>query len=148
MVAVDISLRTAKPSDRDFLWWLHRVTMKEYVDKTWGWDEQWQKERFDETFEPETLQLIESDNRAVGYIKVERSPNEIFLSAIEVAPDFQNRGIATKLLSELILESRANKVPIRLQVLKVNPARRFYERLGFQQIQETETHSIMLRDPL
>lgn len=122
--------------------------MKEYVDKTWGWDEQWQKERFDETFEPETLQLIESDNRAVGYIKVERSPNEIFLSAIEVAPDFQNRGIATKLLSELILESRANKVPIRLQVLKVNPARRFYERLGFQQIQETETHSIMLRDPL
>jgi ribosomal protein S18 acetylase RimI-like enzyme len=35
---------------------------------------------------------------------------------------------------------------VTLQVLKVNPARRLYERLGFRVTGETPTHFLMLHE--
>lgn len=143
----EISYRPGQDTDRDFLWKLHRETMMEYVDKTWGWDEGWQQERFDETFDPSSLQLMESEGVPIGYIRVERTTEEVFLAAIEITPTFQGRGIGSQLISDLIVEADGKRLPIRLQVLKANPrARQLYERLGFDRIEETDTHDIMRRE--
>lgn len=37
--------------------------------------------------------------------------------------------------------------PVWLQVLKVNPARALYERLGFRVVGQSDTHWHMLREP-
>ena len=142
-----ITLRPADVGDREFLWWLHQATMREYVDKTWGWDDNWQRERFDAGFRPTALQIIECGQKTIGYISVERRPDEIFLVSIEIAPEFQSRGIATHLISRLFAEADEAGLPIRLFVLKVNPARRLYERLGFQCVEETTTHYVMKHSP-
>lgn len=63
--------------------------------------------------------------------------NEIPLASIRLLPKFQNRGIGTKIILDLI--EKSNK-PVKLKVLKVNPARKLYERLGFKVSGETETH--------
>ena len=34
-------LRSISASDRDFLYALHVTTMREVIEKTWGWDEAW-----------------------------------------------------------------------------------------------------------
>jgi ribosomal protein S18 acetylase RimI-like enzyme len=142
-----MTLRPAATNDKEFLWWLHQATMREYVDKTWGWDDNWQRERFDAGFDPNTLQIIEADHETIGYISVQRKPEEIFLTSIEIAPGFQNRGIATQLILELFAEADLSRKPVRLFVLKVNPARRLYERLGFECVEETNTHYVMRRWP-
>jgi ribosomal protein S18 acetylase RimI-like enzyme len=144
---VPISLRPANVDDREFLWRLHRATMREYVDKTWGWDDNWQRERFDEQFDPALLQIIEWVRQPVGYVSVRREADEILLASIEVAPEFQNRGIGSRLVLGLLDEANREQLAVRLFVLKVNPARRLYERLGFQCIEETETHYVMRRQP-
>lgn len=41
----------------------------------------------------------------------------------------------------------ARGLPTRLQVLKVNPARSLYERLGFELVEETQTHYVMQFQP-
>jgi len=143
----EVSLRPATQEDYDFLWWLHRVTMRSYVDKTWGWDEAWQSQSFQERFDPTTREIIEFDGVPIGYIAVERRKEVIFLSSIEIAPDYQNRGIGTMLVQSLLDEGRSRGVPVELYVLKVNPAQRLYERLGFTIIRETETHHIMSFKP-
>lgn len=56
---VDYVLRSADSDDKEFIWWLPQATMREYVDQTWGWDESWQRIRFDEYFNPTALQIIE-----------------------------------------------------------------------------------------
>jgi ribosomal protein S18 acetylase RimI-like enzyme len=142
-----IRIRAAAPQDREFLWWLHRETMRDYVHKTWGWDDSWQRERFDENFDPARLQIIEYEGRAFGCISVERPGNEIFLAAIEVAPEFQNNGVGTYLVGKLLEESDQLNLSCRLLVLKVNPARRLYERMGFERTGETSTHYVMRREP-
>jgi ribosomal protein S18 acetylase RimI-like enzyme len=144
---VQILVRRAASQDRDFLWWLHRETMRKYIDMTWGWDEEWQRTRFDDTFDPETSEVIESDLGPIGCISVKRGADEILLARIEIAPEYQNRGIGAQIIRELLSESDRKRLPARLFVLKVNPARRLYERLGFRCVEETPTHYVMMRRP-
>jgi ribosomal protein S18 acetylase RimI-like enzyme len=55
-------------------------------------------------------------------------------------PEFQGRGLGTTILGDVIEHARMGRRPVSLQVLKVNPARRLYERLGFVISGESETH--------
>lgn len=41
--------------DYEFLWNLHKATMKSYVEETWGWNEQFQKEYFNNQFETNSV---------------------------------------------------------------------------------------------
>ncbi len=50
---------------------------------------------------------------------------------IQIAPALQGQGLGTALLLECIAQARAAGKDITLHVLKANPARRLYERLGF-----------------
>jgi Acetyltransferase (GNAT) domain len=49
-----------------------------------------------------------------------------------IATTFQRRGFGTQLLKRLFVEASESKLPIRLRVLAVNPARAFYERLWWR----------------
>ena len=98
-------------------------------------------------FDPTRLQIIEYAGRLIGYISVQRSGNEILLAAIEVAPKFQKQGIGTYLIQDLLGDSDELNLTAKLFVLKVNPARRLYERLGFECTGETPTHYVMKREP-
>ena len=140
---MDVSLRPATESDYDFLWWLHGATMRTYVDAIWGWDEAVQRQFFQVRFNPARMQIVEYAGEAVGYVSVERREESVFLGAIEIAPEYQGRGIGTGLIRDLQGEAQRQGLPLRLQVLQGNPARRLYERLGFEATGETETHIMM-----
>jgi ribosomal protein S18 acetylase RimI-like enzyme len=142
-----ISLRPAELDDKDFLWSLHCDTMRGYIEKVWGWDEQWQREHFAERFDRYDMEIIEVDGVRVGAIQVDRQPGIIFLNNMHITPSRQRHGIGSEIVRALIDESDKRGIPIRLQVLKVNPARKFYERLGFREIGNTETHIRMERGP-
>ncbi|MEO7653235.1 MAG: GNAT family N-acetyltransferase [Bryobacteraceae bacterium] len=142
-----IGLRPGALEDRDYLWWLHRETMRDYVDRTWGWDEAFQRGKFDEKFDPRPLLIVQSDGEPIGYISIGYPGDEIYLAAIEIAPAQQNQGIASQLIQELLDDADRSHLPVKLQVLKVNPARRLYERLGFECVGETPTHYLMRREP-
>ncbi len=43
------------------------------------------------------------------------------------------------------MDADLRRLPVRLQVIKGNPARNLYERLGFTVTGETDTHLLMLR---
>jgi ribosomal protein S18 acetylase RimI-like enzyme len=142
-----ITLRPGKQSDYGFLWWLHCATMRTYVEAIWGWDEAAQRSLFQERFDPARFQIVACDGEDAGYISVERNEEYLFLSAIEVAPQAQNRGIGTSLIRDLQGEAGRQRIPLRLRVLQGNPARRLYERLGFVATGETETHVMMSWQP-
>ena len=143
----EMRVRPSRPSDYDFLWWLHQATMKEYVDKTWGWDGDVQARAFQHAFETdhEGLQIIEYTGERIGYIRVVAEPSRLFLAAIELAPSHQRRGIGTALIEDVCGRADSMELPVELHVLKVNPAKHLYERLGFVTQGETETHYLMRR---
>jgi GNAT superfamily N-acetyltransferase len=145
MKVAEISLRPANDGDFDFLWWLHRATMREYVDQTWGWEDELQERWFRRGFEPHRIQIVRYQGEPIGYISVDREPSRVLLAAIEIAPAYQGRGIGSYLIQQLCDEADAAGLPLELQVLRVNPAKCLYERLGLITVGETETHYLMRR---
>ena len=137
------SLRPATADDYDFLRWLHRATLREYVDQTWGWDEYVQATLFRERFDPSRDQIVLVDGQDAGVLRVERREAEVFLASLLIAPAYQGRGVGTAILEDLKAEAARAGVPLSLQVLKVNPARRLYERRGLRVTAETATHYLM-----
>jgi GNAT superfamily N-acetyltransferase len=117
--------------------------MKDYVAATWGWDDQFQARMFHQNFDPTTEQVVVAAGQDVGVLSVERRDTEIFLSHIEILPEFQGRGLGAAIINDILAEARGKGLPVSLRVLKVNPARRLYERLGFAVTGETPTHSMM-----
>jgi ribosomal protein S18 acetylase RimI-like enzyme len=137
---MQVTFRSIKIQDIEFLWNLNNLVMKDYVTQTWGWDEDWQRQYFVKNFDKNNGEILVFDNADIGFYRVIEKQNETFLVSILILPEFQNKGIGTKLIQDLIL---LKTKPIRLQVLKVNPAQNLYKRLGFKQVSETETHLIM-----
>ncbi len=142
----ELELRQACGDDFSFLYGLHRETLGEYVDQIWGWDEEWQLQYFREHFHPEERKVIRYHGKDVGCVSIQDCGDHFFLTYLAILPGYQRRGIGGFLLRELMDEGFKKGVPIKLQSLKANPARAFYERFGFQVIEETSTHMIMRVD--
>lgn len=66
--------------------------------------------------------------------------NARWIHTICIVPEHQCKGIGTEVLRRAVAQAREQKISLYLSVLKVNPARRLYERLGFGVIEETKHH--------
>lgn len=138
-----ISFRPAQDSDADFLYALHVATMRDYVDQTWGWDDAVQETMFRKNYIPAEIQIITLDGKDVGMTSLEERKEDIFLRVIEIHPSYQRQNLGTTIIQKIINDAIYKMKPIYLRVLRVNPAKRLYERLGFLVIEETKTHYIM-----
>jgi ribosomal protein S18 acetylase RimI-like enzyme len=104
------------------------------------------QQRWYETAYPEAEhRIILCDGQPIGRVLVNHTPESFLLVDIALLPEHQNRGIGAKYLRELIEQSEKAGLPVRLQVLKTNPAQHFYERLGFVKTGEDELYLQMER---
>jgi ribosomal protein S18 acetylase RimI-like enzyme len=142
------TLRPARKADYDFLFHLVEVCLKEYVEATWGWDDEFQQNHFAQHFDITGCQIVLVDGREAGQVTVIEQEHGFFISGIYILPEYQNRGLGSALIREVLAEAGEDGRPLTLQVLKANhPARRLYERLGFAVTAEKLTHYIMKWQP-
>ena len=140
----EFSLRQATTEDRERLYRIYREGMRPHVEQVWGWDEDFQRERFRRGFDPGSTRVVVSSGREIGFLKVTESEGVISLTQVFVMPEYQGQGLGTALVRGIV----GRGLPVKLQVLKVNhDARRLYERLGFRVAEETATHYRMLFEP-
>jgi len=73
------------------------------------------------------LRLLTGENRGYGYVD-ETTPE----LSIAVLPEYRGRGVGSALMARLLESARSRFAAVCLSVSPGNPARRLYERLGFQ----------------
>jgi ribosomal protein S18 acetylase RimI-like enzyme len=130
---MEFNLRPAMEEDRDFLYSLHCRTMRDVIEKTWGWDQASQRNDFDRRFREYIVSIIESEGQSVGGLLLESRPDSIYIHELQVLPEYQGRGIGTRVVENLIEQAAARGFPVTLSVVPANPrARNLYERLGFE----------------
>lgn len=144
-MGIDFTFRAAAEADYPWLWSLKRLTMRPHVEAMWGgWDDEQQEAFFRRNFVPANVRIIVAEGRDVGLLHVEREPAALFLANVQILPEFQNHGLGSAVVRHVMEEARAARLPLRLQVLKSNrPARRLYERLGFEVTEEGGMHDQM-----
>ena len=102
---------------------------------------------FREQWDVTQVRIITFDSSDVGWLQSIVQEDGLFLAQPFVEGPFQRKGIGTEVMHRLMGEAtRLNQV-VRLAVVKINPALRLYERLGFQTTHEDERKFHMKRDP-
>ena len=128
------NLRPATAEDIDWLDPFYEKIMRPYVELT----HEWNPTVFREKFKPSNSQIIQVDEEDAGLLKHEILEGHIFLWDIQLAEQHQGSGIGTDILLNLQAEAVKLGLPIRLRVLKGNPALQFYQRHGFGILEELD----------
>jgi GNAT superfamily N-acetyltransferase len=101
------------------------------------WQLDMQRQQYEARFPDAEYKVIQIDNQRAGRVWVGENETEIRLLDIALLPEFQNRGVGTLLLQDLIERARLADKPLRHMVFMLNSdAHRFYERLGFVMIED------------
>jgi ribosomal protein S18 acetylase RimI-like enzyme len=136
---LNIALRYATPDDHPFVERVFFTTQRWIIERLFGWrGDQFEHRRFRENHDVRTAQIAVVEGENAGWIDVTQRDDGIEIRGIYLLPAFQNRGVGTKILKDVIARGNAEGVPVRLSVAKINPARRLYERLGFAITDESE----------
>ncbi len=143
----DLKLKKATAADSEFAYRVKRAAFREYVERVWGeWDGVEQRGRHEGRFAAQDFRVIEVADTDVGILATKRWPDCLKLNQLFILPEHQGLGIGTACVKLLIDEACGTGLPIRLQVLEVNPrAIEFYRRLGFVVNGRTATHVQMER---
>ncbi len=133
-------IRPAMPAEEPALYTIHRAAMEGYVTATWGpWDDAWQQDHFAGGW-PDLRLAIEVEGELAGFLDLDEQGPSVEIAALELAPRWQRQGIGSAIIRAVQARAAELERPVTLRVLKVNPARALYERLGFRQVGETPTH--------
>lgn len=126
---VEFILRKAIASDLEFIYQLRIATLKSTISKSYGWNEQTQRNYAAESLKGNIV-LVEGDR--AGVITISDWQDQLHLTFIALLPQYQGRGIGSKLIEYAKDRARSNNKPLTLQVLEINPAKLFYEKQGFE----------------
>jgi len=132
-----LTFRAATEADVSFLLELRRQTMSEHLRLS-GIEpsERERRERVLANFD--CAEIILLSGTPVGLLKVVRRADKWDLVQIQIAPAKQGMGLGSSILKKLLADAVQAHVSVSLSVLKANPARQLYERLGFRIVGENE----------
>jgi ribosomal protein S18 acetylase RimI-like enzyme len=126
-----IRLRAATPDDEPFLIELRKLTMTAHLERA-GEPVDDESHRLRARSNLHLAQVVCCNGEDIGLIKLVRSETDWHLQQIQILPGYQGRGIGTAVIRAMLGEAHQAHVSVSLSVLHGNPARRLYERLGFE----------------
>jgi ribosomal protein S18 acetylase RimI-like enzyme len=132
--------------DKDFLFRLYASTREwEFRLAVWTDDEKQaflsqqfhaQDASYRLTFPAAVHRIIKLGGIDIGRLIVDRPDDCMKIIDLSLLPEHRGRGIGTDILRSLLNEAHGGKVPVRLHVLKNNPALNLYLRHGFRKTGE------------
>jgi len=141
-----IALRPARLDDFDFCAGLYFSGMEETIRQL-KLDMAAQTASLRNRWHVTEVEIITCDGADIGWVQVSLQDDTIYLGQIFIESVFQRRGIGTEIIGGLIGEADRTGRTITLGVVKSNPARSLYERLGFRITNEDDRKFYMRRWP-
>lgn len=130
------TLHPATAADLPFLLALRLATMTPQFERQ-GIVLDDEEHRLRAAFRLDAARVIEVGGDPVGVIKLLQDGATWTIEQLQVAPSHQGQGLGEGVLRAVIADARATGATLRLSVLKQNPARRLYARLGFAALGES-----------
>jgi len=141
-----ITTRGAELQDFEFCQRLYFESMREII-AVLHLDMAQQHEVFARQWQAAEVRILATAGEDIGWMQTAPADDAVLLKQLYLARRFQRRGIGSRVLWSLIDETRCVHKAITLGVVKINPARRLYERLGFRITHEDQHKFYMRREP-
>ncbi|MEN6670521.1 GNAT family N-acetyltransferase [Psychrobacter sp. B38] len=134
---MNIQLIPVLASEFDTLFTVVKQGIYPYVEKLFGWDDDFQKQRLLEEYEPSWFYWLYIDNISIGMLCYKPYANSLHIHLLIIFPEFQNRGFGYLVMSHIHESAKtANRKSITLSSFVLNKdAIRFYKKLGYQLVE-------------
>ena len=140
----DPAFRPATSADSEFAYAVRKAAFREYIERIWGWNELEQWRLHERRFVAQDVRIASLSGEDVGVMALAVTPEAVKVNQLFILPEHQGKGIGRSCMLLVLKEAQRLGLPVRLQVLKVNPrALAFYERLGFVRTGASDTHLLM-----
>ncbi|MFI1222868.1 MULTISPECIES: GNAT family N-acetyltransferase [unclassified Streptomyces] len=143
----DWTLRPAVPEDVEAIAELRAVVMRPDLERLGRYDGRRVRQRLRDSYAPEHTSIVEAGGAFAGCVTLRPAADAWWLETFLLSPALQGRGIGSALLRTLLTRADAERVPVRLNVLRGSPARRLYERHGFALEREDPIDVFLVREP-
>ena len=153
LIPEDITFQAMSDQDMAFLCELYRTTRwQEVLQAPWTDDQRVtflqqqftaQHEHYNSHYPQAQKLLIQQGDKAIGRIYVDRDDRSICLIDVALLPAYQQQGIGTALLRELLAEAQLWQKKVVIHVENFNPAYRWYQRHGFEQVEDKGVYQYM-----
>jgi ribosomal protein S18 acetylase RimI-like enzyme len=139
------ALRPARAGDYEFCASLYFSGMEEIIREL-KLDMAAQAANLRKSWHVAEVEIITSDGVDVGWLQKSIQEDALYLEQIYITAAFQGRGIGREIIRSLIGKAGQDGRSITLAVVKINPALRLYERLGFRVTHEDDRKFYMRRE--
>jgi GNAT superfamily N-acetyltransferase len=139
-------LRFAQPSDFAFCQRLYFEGMG-WIIEALKLDMARQREDFGQQWQLAEVRIITVAGHDVGWLQTTAAEDAIFIGQLYLERRFQRQGIGSRVIRAVIDEATRERKAVTLGVVKINPARRLYERLGFS-VTHADQHKVYMRREL
>jgi GNAT superfamily N-acetyltransferase len=95
----------------------------------------------------EDARHIVLDDKRIGFVVVRETAQELWLSHLNLLPEYHNLRIGALVLQELFARADAAKLPLRVAAQRESPSNRFYIRHGFVKTGENTWDFVYERRP-
>lgn len=138
-------LVSAIDEDRQWLELLRRSVYRDLFFATWGkWDETRHLRHCDECWERGSIYAVEVEGTRVGMLQIFELPDALEIGEIQIAPEYQNSGIGTRIMRDTIARAQTERKKVVLSTgLQNLRAFQLYLRLGFRHAGQTDTHNLL-----
>jgi RimJ/RimL family protein N-acetyltransferase len=138
-----VTYRPIREDDRPFLAALYASTRADEMQVV-PWTEE-QKAQFlamqfhaqtvyyAEHYNVEDFFIIEHDGRAIGRLYLDHQPEDVCIVDIALLPEVRGGGLGTVLLQEILDDAAGKEKTVSIHVEHFNPAKRLYQRFGFEE---------------
>ena len=128
--------------DQRWLDQLRRSVYRELFIATFGsWDEARHVRDTSECWDRGDVSLIEADGARVGMIQLLDQTGVVEIGELQIHPAHQGRGIGSRILSDIVDQAHKRGRTVTVSVaLKNERANEFFQRCGFQHLEQTESH--------
>ena len=144
--AMEIEFRPALAEDFEYCRSLYLTEMEWIIEKL-HLDKSAHEASFRRDWTPGQVRIIRHGGCDVGWLQSVVRSDGFFLAQLFVEGCHQRRGVGARVMNLLIREAAQRNQPLLLEVVKINPARRLYERLGFQTTHEDDRKYYMKLTP-
>jgi ribosomal protein S18 acetylase RimI-like enzyme len=130
--------------DADYLSSLFEATMRGYVEEVWGPLNEVDSHKFlEDALSREAFDTVLENGVRVGAVSIQEHDTHLQLEHLYIEEAHQNQGLGARVVRGLLARAAQSSKPVRLRVLRPNPAKRLYERLGFVVTQTTAERYFM-----
>ncbi|MCQ4087913.1 GNAT family N-acetyltransferase [Saccharibacillus sp. JS10] len=143
--SITVDLLPAQSSDAERLAELRAEALFDSLNQLGRYSEQGVRERFYRSFDPQFTKIIEVNGEFAGCVALKPKEDGYVLEHFYLQQSMRGSGVGAEVLQRLLheLTSKSPGSVVRLNVLQKSPAKRLYERFGFEVESEDEIDVFM-----